>query len=76
MPRRCPNCKSFNVRRSSTGAAGAWGRPRLRSPYRCRDCAEKFWVIGRKTYQYVAIALAVNLPLFALIAGFIILMTG
>ena len=48
----------------------------MRSPYRCRDCAEKFWVIGRKTYQYVAIALAVNLPLFALIAGFIILMTG
>jgi len=39
------------VRRSSVrddhGAA-----PRLfRSPYRCRDCGEKFWVIGRRIYR-------------------------
>ena len=74
MARRCPNCKSFNVRRSSAGAIGASGNSVLRSPYRCRDCAEKFWVIGRKTYQYAAFALAVNVPIFALIAGFILLM--
>lgn len=74
MDRRCPNCKSFNVRRSSAGSRGASGRTYLRSPYRCRDCAEKFWVIGRNTYQYAGIGLAVSLPLFTLIAGFIILM--
>ncbi|HTS20190.1 MAG TPA: sel1 repeat family protein [Casimicrobiaceae bacterium] len=46
---KCPACGSLNVRRSQLRASeeGARG-PRLRSPYRCRDCGERFWVISRR----------------------------
>jgi hypothetical protein len=47
---KCPGCKSFNVRRSSIRAAELSSHPRLRSPYRCRDCGERFWVISRRTH--------------------------
>src|SRR3954465_1037815 len=44
----CPACGSLNVRRSTlrTREAGAhaWS-----SPYRCRACKERFWVLSRKT---------------------------
>lgn len=45
---KCPACKSFNVRRSSIRAAEVSSHPRLRSPYRCRDCGGRFWVISRR----------------------------
>src|SRR3954465_2127170 len=43
----CPACGSPNVRRSTirTREAGAHA---LRSPYRCRACKERFWVLSRK----------------------------
>jgi TPR repeat protein len=51
---KCPACKSFNVRRSSIRAAELSSRPRLRSPYRCRDCDERFWVISRRGYYLMS----------------------
>jgi uncharacterized protein len=47
---QCPACKSWNIRRSSIRGAGASSRPWLHSPYRCRDCGRRFWVVGRRAY--------------------------
>jgi hypothetical protein len=46
---KCPACGSLNVRRSLLNASeDRASGPRLRSPYRCRDCGERFFVISRK----------------------------
>jgi transposase-like protein len=67
MERKCPNCKSFNVRRSSAREFGLNRDPLIRSPYRCRACGEMFMVIGRRTYRHLGIALGINLAFFVLI---------
>jgi uncharacterized protein len=55
MFNKCPACGSLNVRRSLLHASEDPGpRPRLRSPYRCRDCGERFWVISRRTNYVLA----------------------
>lgn len=64
MKRKCPSCKSANVRRSSTPEAERTWRNEVLSRYRCRDCMLQFWVISRRTYlaaaaTAVAIALIV-----------------
>ena len=61
MFNKCPACGSFNVRKSLLHASEdrAHG-PRLRSPYRCRDCGERFWVISRRAnYALGFLAIAV-----------------
>ena len=72
MPRKCPNCKSLDVRRS-TRDKDDLAQLLFRSPYRCRDCGEKFWVISRRIYRRVGAAIAMNLTFFALIAGLVVL---
>ena len=72
MSRKCPNCRSLNVRRSSRGKEPS-AQPLFRSPYRCRDCGEKFWVISRKVYQRVGAFVALNTVFFALVAGLVTL---
>lgn len=62
---KCPACSSFNVRRSSIRPLEASAKPRLRSPYRCRDCGERFWVISRRA-NYLA-----SLAVFAVVAGIV-----
>lgn len=62
---KCPTCSSFNVRRSSILPSEASAKPRLRSPYRCRDCGERFWVISRRA-NYLA-----SLAVFAIVAGIV-----
>jgi len=57
----CPACKSFNVRRSSIRAAELSSHPRLRSPYRCRDCGERFWVISRRAQWFMGFVAVVLL---------------
>jgi predicted RNA-binding Zn-ribbon protein involved in translation (DUF1610 family) len=56
----CPACGSTNVRRSTirTREVGAHA---LRSPYRCRACSERFWVLSRK---------ARTLSVAGIVAGF------
>jgi hypothetical protein len=56
MASHCPACKSFNVRRSSIRTLEATAKPLLRSPYRCRDCGERFWIIGRRAYYLAGLA--------------------
>ena len=53
---RCPNCKSFDVRRSSVRALGMATKPKLRSPYRCRDCGARFWVVSKRAFYLAGVA--------------------
>ena len=58
---KCPACGSLNVRRSLLHAShDSASGPRLRSPYRCRDCGERFWVISRRAnYALALLSIAV-----------------
>jgi hypothetical protein len=58
---KCPACGSLNVRRSVLHASeDRASGPRLRSPYRCRDCGERFWVISRRAnYALAFLSIAV-----------------
>jgi hypothetical protein len=49
MKRKCLNCGSANVRRSGFVLSEA-GNHSFRSPYRCRECDARFWVVSKKTY--------------------------
>src|SRR5206468_4713894 len=62
MKRRCPQCGSTNVRRSGRLDSEATAYP-CHSPYRCRDCEQRFWVISRRT-------------LYGAVAGAVVLVTG
>lgn len=57
---RCPACGSTNVRRSTLRSRES-GAHALRSPYRCRACSERFWVLSRK---------ARTLTIAGIVAGF------
>jgi hypothetical protein len=60
MSTKCPACTSVNVRRSTIRASEASATPRLRSPYRCRDCGERFWVISRRANYLVGLAVVAS----------------
>ena len=60
---KCPTCGSIDVRRSSIRASEASARPRVRSPYRCRECGERFSVMSKRVYGFV------GLLAFAFVAG-------
>jgi hypothetical protein len=49
MNRKCLNCGSVNVRRSGSLVSEAANRF-FRSPYRCRECDARFWVVSKKAY--------------------------
>jgi len=50
MIRTCPSCKSHNARRSSVRASEITFRHIFFSPYRCRECRTRFWVVSRNVY--------------------------
>ena len=75
MRRRCPNCNSLNVRRSSHARADPT-QPFFRSPYKCRDCQAKFWALSSKVYRRMILIVAVNVVFFALMAGFLLTIPG
>jgi hypothetical protein len=58
MTKKCPSCKSGNVRRSSTPASEVTWRNGVFSRYRCRDCTLQFWTIGRRTYLIAGVFVA------------------
>ena len=41
------------MRRSWIRPTELSAHPRLRSPYRCRNCGERFWVISRRGYYFM-----------------------
>jgi hypothetical protein len=57
MNRRCPYCGSVNVRRSGRLDSEATAHP-FHSPYRCRECEQRFWVVSRKTWVGAAAGFA------------------
>ena len=71
MRRRCPNCSSLNVRRSSH-ERGDGEQPLFRSPYRCKDCHTKFWALSTKVYRRMIVIIAVNIIFFAVMIGFLL----
>lgn len=71
MRRRCPNCNSVNIRRSSLRDGEE--QPLLRSPYRCRDCQTQFWALSTKVYRRAILIIAVNVLFFGLMFVFLLL---
>jgi len=59
MAKACPSCKSINIRRSVVRSSESTRRRLYLSPYRCRDCRTRFWVLGKKAYYQGALAGAV-----------------
>lgn len=55
MQRKCPACGRLNARRSSVRAYELTPRHIFFSPYRCRDCRHRFWVVSRNMYYLAAI---------------------
>jgi len=55
MQRKCPNCGLTNTRRSSIRAYELTPRHIFLSPYRCRDCRHRFWVVSRNVYYLSAV---------------------
>ena len=51
MTRKCPRCGSSGVHRSSFRGPDEREFYILRSPYRCEQCGERFWVISRKAQR-------------------------
>ena len=68
MRRRCPNCKSFAVRRRMPTRLDR-RRSLFRSRFRCRDCGSSFSGISRRAYQLLGFLVQVNAAFFALIAA-------
>lgn len=63
MERKCPKCGGLNVRRSSIRAVEVTAQHIFLSPYRCRDCRERFWVVSHNAYflaTIVAVAFGVG----------------
>jgi hypothetical protein len=48
MAKLCPNCRTANVRRSGLYPGETHSRL-FHSPYRCRVCKARFWVVSKLT---------------------------
>lgn len=69
---RCPECGGTNLQRSSIRRSEA-GAHAFRSPYRCKDCRHRFWVISRRT-RAGALAIAASLAAVAAVAAGVVLL--
>ena len=57
MFRKCPHCGSSDARRSSYVDYEEQYLHFLRSPYRCKQCGERFWVISHRVRRMMMAAL-------------------
>lgn len=55
MDHKCPNCGRLKTRRSAVRAYELTPRHIFYSPYRCRDCSHRFWVVSRNIYYLAGI---------------------
>ena len=63
----CPACGSTNVRRSTIRSREA-GAHALRSPYRCRACSERFWVLSRRVRTFTIAGIVASLSAVLVVA--------
>ena len=49
--RKCPSCRSTDVRASATPQGEETWRDAFLSRYRCRACRLQFFGVGRRTYR-------------------------
>ena len=69
----CPTCGSTNVRRSTRREREREvGDHKFHSPYRCRACNERFWVVSRKARTAAIVATVCSVGLALLIAFLIV----
>lgn len=61
MARKCPRCRSLDVRRSAIHVNDGSARHIFFSPYRCRKCRVRFWTISKDTYYLAGIVAVVFL---------------
>ncbi len=61
MMRKCPACHRPNVRKSRVASSDSGLRRFFLSPYRCRNCRVRFWVISRSIYRAAAAILVIAL---------------
>jgi ribosomal protein L37AE/L43A len=70
---QCPACGSTNVRRSTLRERERdVGEHKFHSPYRCRACSERFWVVSRKARAAAVVAVACSVGLALLIAFLVV----
>jgi predicted RNA-binding Zn-ribbon protein involved in translation (DUF1610 family) len=67
----CPACGSGNVRRSTLRGREV-GAYRFHSPYRCRECNERFWVVSRGARVAAVVAVGCGLCAALLVAFLIV----
>jgi uncharacterized protein len=58
MIKSCPSCKSYNARRSTVQTSEITLRNIFLTPYRCRDCRARFWVLSKHAYYAAGIFVA------------------
>lgn len=58
MAHKCPSCKSYNARRSTVRKSEMTLRHMFLSPYRCRDCRTRFWVLSKRSCYFAGILVA------------------
>jgi hypothetical protein len=58
MVHKCPSCKSYNARRSTVRKSEITLRHIFLSPYRCRDCRTRFWVLSKKSVYFAGVLVA------------------
>ena len=63
--RQCPSCGSTNVRRSTLRSRES-ATHSFKSPYRCRKCNERFWIMSRKARGLTAASIVAGV--FAVLA--------
>jgi predicted RNA-binding Zn-ribbon protein involved in translation (DUF1610 family) len=61
LQRKCPACGNTNARRSAFQFHELTPRNVFRSPYRCRDCGLRFWVVSRASLWAIATVVLVAL---------------
>ena len=69
---RCPACGGANLQRSGIRRSET-GTHAFRSPYRCKDCRHRFWVISRRT-RIGVLAIAAGLAAVAVVAAGVLLL--
>ena len=70
LKKKCPSCGSVDVRRSEFEDQEEQYLFFLKSPYRCKECGLRFWVVSRKVRRLIiwTVVLLVLMVVWATVA--------